>query len=183
MLSVFKFIIWSVIAIVVFVAGYMVWHNLQTRQVRHQSAQIAGNVQYAVDTSFEAVLSAQSGVSRDLRETLLARSTGDPFNRKLPAYVFSINDNQCGQIFLSSARVYGQNPSITIGVNSNCTKQQRHYLYKALKTSGILQVWDSHGLVISTQSWSPQKQTLMDNRSPINQTLGKKIWDNIQKII
>lgn len=183
MLNVLKFIMWSIIAIVVFIAGYMVWHNLQTRQVRHQSAQIAGNVQYAVDTAFEALLAAQSGVRSDLRETLLARSTGDPFNRKLPAYVFSMDDNQCGQIFLSSARVSGHNPSITIGVNNDCTKQQRHYLYKALKTNGILQVWDSHGLVISAQSWSPQKRTLMSNRSQVNQSLGKKIWDNIQKII
>lgn len=183
MLNVLKFIMWSIIAIVAFIAGYMVWHNLKTRQVRHQSAQIAGNVQYAIDNSFEAVLAAQSGVERNLRGNLLAKSTGDPFNRKLPAYVFSLNGTECGQVFLSRSSVSGRNPSIIIGVNNKCPKVQRHYLYNALKTNGILQVWDSHGLVISTKSWSPQKQALTGTKSPLNQSLGTEIWDNIQKTI
>ncbi|WP_414039386.1 hypothetical protein ACJU26_09160 [Acidithiobacillus sp. M4-SHS-6] len=175
MLNFLKWIFWLVVLGVAFFLSYLIWHNLATRDVRHHAAEIAGNAQLAVDDAFEAVLSAQSGIPRNLRDTLMSGSTGDPFDRKLSQYVFTGTSLSCGQIYVSRAAISGNAPDVHVMVGTHCSPRITRYLRRALAAEGLLQVWGYPGLDISTHAWNPRKQTLSGLKSPLNQNV-PNIW-------
>lgn len=143
-----KILLW---AAVLAVAGIITWNiylNWETRAVRHAASRVAGNVELALSSSLMGVLNDGNPVN--VGGPLLQESTGNPFNRKEPAYVFGREPVSCGQVWMSEAVVPRETDTLRIRVPlTSCTKTQAKYLREALSHIGGAVLTSSLGLAVS----------------------------------